>query len=114
MQNLGLFQQVRWVNLNIISNAEEKWITIIINNSFFNNVNSSTNPEPINSNSFIQFEPNNGYDNNSTINNSINMQSNLNSTNNSIINDEELLKSFIGNNYDKITKKPFNFAKYCD
>lgn len=82
------------------------------NNSFFNNVNSSTNPEPINSNSFIQFEPNNGYDNNSTINNSINMQSNLNSTNNSIINDEELLKSFIGNNYDKITKKPFNFAGF--
>lgn len=34
------------------------------------------------------------------------------SYNNYSINDEELLKAFIGNNYEKITTRPFNFAGF--
>ena len=44
--------------------------------------------------------------------NSINSMSQQNVEYKSNINDEELLRAFIGNNYDKITTKPFNFAGF--
>lgn len=37
---------------------------------------------------------------------------NQTTTNTNFINDEELLRAFIGNNYEKITNRPFNFAGF--
>lgn len=46
---------------------------------------------------------------NQNINNNIPPQTN---SNNNSVNDKELLRAFIGNNYEKITTRPFNFAGF--
>lgn len=46
------------------------------------------------------------------INQQINLQQSQNYTSNTNFNDDELLKVFIGKNYEKITTKPFNFASF--
>lgn len=78
-----------------------------MNNNVSNNNISSTqvNPLPnnnINAQTTMQPNPN--------INNNIPQQQNFTSV--SQVDDDELLKAFIGNNYEKITTRPFNFAGF--
>ena len=71
-----------------------------------NEINSTpVNPLPTNNvNSQPTMQPNQSFNNN------IPPQQNISNINS--INDEELLKAFIGNNYEKITTRPFNFAGF--
>ena len=63
---------------------------------------------------------NNTFNNNTTIQNNINSQKPTNlqndnsqpNTENSTQLNDELLKSFVGKNYEKIAKRPFNFAGF--
>lgn len=77
-----------------------------------NNITSSNeiNVTPTNSlpNNNINSQPN--IQPNQPFNNNIPPQQNTSNINS--INDEELLKAFIGKNYDKITTKSFNFAGF--
>ena len=77
-----------------------------MNNSISNN---SINPTPVNPipNNNINAQPT--MQPNQNINN-IPPQQNV--TNFNQVNDDDLLKSFIGNNYEKITTRPFNFAGF--
>ena len=74
------------------------------NNVFSNNEINQTTVSPM---------PTNNINSQSTIQpmkNNITPQQNI--ENLGSVNDEELLKSFIGNNYEKITTRPFNFAGF--
>ena len=72
------------------------------NNNFLNPAIENIVPQPAPSNEQL------------TNNSNVIIQQNINQTpsNDTSINDEELLKAFIGKNYDKITTKPFNFAGF--
>lgn len=77
-----------------------------MNNTIFDNSINPTSGNPLpNNNINVQtnMQPN------QSINN---IQSQQNVTNFNQVNDDDLLKSFIGNNYEKITTRPFNFAGF--
>ena len=59
-----------------------------------------------------QFNNNTQPNNNNVLQGNIDQNNQPAGINNSPNNDEELLKSFIGKNYEKITTKPFNFAGF--
>ncbi len=99
---------------NNIPSVDPKTNQTVQNNQPLSNSNE-TNNQPINN---VQNSVN---DNIQTINQENNSMQNLNSSvSQTTINnqnsfskeDMELLKSFIGNNYEKITTKPFNFAGF--
>ena len=86
-----------------------------VNNENSSNMNTNNvldssqiiNPTQLNQNT-PSVQPQNNV--NSQINN--NVSSNSSSTSVNQGGDDELLKAFIGNNYDKITTRPFNFAGF--
>lgn len=89
--------------VNNTSNNNESVIPTI------NNINTTTNEQPI-----VQNTNNNS---NIVTNENINMQNNTIvsptlATSNNNIDDEELLKAYIGKNYDKITTRPFNVPAF--
>lgn len=69
--------------------------TISSQNNTVNSIPQNNNDKPISQNNYQSVE----YMNQTSANNNIN-------------NDEELLKEFIGKNYDKISTRPFNFAGF--
>lgn len=82
-------------------------------------VNPTTQPQVNNINSIPQNNNINPVSQNSFQSNNVNPmpQQNVGSTsqptnNSASTNDEELLRAFIGNNYEKITTRPFNFAGF--
>jgi len=87
-------------------------------NEFNSQINPTAQPQVNNINSMPQNNNINSISQNSFQNNNVNpMPQNVGvtsqSTNNSTsTNDEELLRAFIGNNYEKITTRPFNFAGF--
>ena len=87
-------------------------LTTNVNSTIDNNVISSNSVQTPQQNSFnsqVNNTPsNNGFNSMPTSN--IPPQQNFSTT--SPVNDEDLLRAFIGNNYEKITKKSFNFAGF--
>ena len=69
---------------------QENFNTQMNNNISNNNINSTPTPQPVNNN--------------------IPPQQSFSSSNS--LNDDDLLKAFIGNNYEKITTRPFNIAAF--
>lgn len=80
--------------INQINNSNTN-TTISTQNDTINSIPQNNNVNPISQNNFQSVE----YMNQTNANNDIN-------------NDEELLKEFIGKNYDKISTRPFNFAGF--
>ena len=78
-----------------------------VNTNYGVETNSVVNPIQQNQDTSLIQSQNNV---NSQINN--NVSSNISSTSVNQGGDDELLKAFIGNNYDKITTRPFNFAGF--
>ncbi len=94
-----------------VENISQQPTINTVNNFASQPTTSTPQPQVNNVNSTSQNE----FQNNDNVNPSL--QQNISyisqPTNNSIsINDEELLKDFIGNNYEKITTKQFNFAGF--
>ncbi len=91
------------VNQNTTVIQPENSINQQMSNSIPNNNSSqSITPQPINNGNMQSNMPPNQNINMQFQNNAVNVNSN----------DEELLRAFIGNNYDKITTKRFNFAGF--
>ena len=88
---------------NLVNSANSS----TVNTNYGVETSSTVNPLPINQNT-PSVQPQNNV--NSQINN--NVSSNISSTSVNQGGDDELLKAFIGNNYDKITTRPFNFAGF--
>ena len=89
------------------SNSVNSANSSTVNTNYGVETNSIVNPSQINQGT-PSIQPQNNV--NSQINN--NVSSNISSTSVSQGGDDELLKVFIGNNYDKITTRPFNFAGF--
>ena len=88
---------------NSVNNANSS----TVNTNYGVETNSVVNPIQQNQDTSLIQSQNNV---NSQINN--NVSSNISSTSVNQGGDDELLKAFIGNNYDKITTRPFNFAGF--
>ena len=133
--NKSINKQFNNQNGNVLSNANvseaSKFIQPTVDNTpkpnsinpinefNFQTVNPTTQPQTNNINSIPQNNDVNPISQNSFQSNNVNLMPQQNvgyasqSTNNSnSINDEELLRAFIGNNYEKITTRPFNFAGF--
>ena len=82
-------------------------------NPQMNNISQTTGINNINPNPVNQ-APSQSAINQPQINPSQNINNTLSQpiSNSNLINDEELLKAFIGKNYEKITTKPFNFSGF--
>ncbi|MGN1358004.1 MAG: DUF2628 domain-containing protein [Bacilli bacterium] len=124
-QNTQLFQ-TQQIN-NQVNNTSSP--TNTINPIFMNNESTTQNNENIqplqsqqinnqvnNTSSTINTINPIFMNNESTIQNNQNNNSNIppqqSFTSNTFADDDELLRAFIGNNYDKITTRPFNFAGF--
>lgn len=97
-----------------ISSVDSKTNPTVQNNQPFSNPNETNNyhlnnvQNSVNDNIQTINQENNSMQN---LNNSVS-QANINNQNSFSKEDMELLKSFIGNNYEKIITKPFNFAGF--
>ncbi len=89
------------------SNLVDSANSSTVNTNYGVEANSAVNPLQLNQNT-SSVQPQNNV--NSQINNDV--SSNISSTSVNQGGDDELLKAFIGNNYDKITTRPFNFAGF--
>lgn len=77
------------------------------------NINNGINPSQVSTQSNISSQINMAMQNNGGIVNTQNINNNYKEENSAnILNDDELLRAFIGKNYDKITTKKFNFAGF--
>ena len=95
-------------------------------NNVFGNNNVTPTPQPIDTNGVNQTQPQENFNtqmNNTISNNNINSTPTPQPVNNNIppqqsfssinsLNDDDLLRAFIGNNYEKITTRPFNIAAF--
>ena len=95
-------------------------------NNVFGNNNVTPTPQPIDTNGVNPTQPQENFNtqmNNTISNNNINSTPPPQPVNNNIppqqsfsssnsLNDDDLLRAFIGNNYEKITTRPFNIAAF--
>ena len=108
------------VNSNNMSTSQINQPNTVQSNTFNStpiNNNSISQPQPnsyINTQQDVNNTPNTAYQNNGMAANPTTPSQNNYQSNNSINynNDDELVRAFIGNNYDKITTRPFNFAGF--
>lgn len=94
-----------------VENISQQSTTNTVNN--FNSQPATSTPQPqVNNMNFIS---QNEFQNNNNVNPTLQQDVNYTSqstSNSTSINDEELLKDFIGKNYEKITTRSFNFAGF--